>query len=77
MDYADAGGEFKTFVLLLDGEPAAALRATQDAVEQFDAADAQNDILPSLGAVYREGTRQPVWDGAASIAFREGADEEA
>ncbi len=62
MDYEDVGGECKTFVILIDGEPVASLRATERDIERFDAADAQNDILRSLGAVYREGTRQPVWD---------------
>ncbi len=77
MDYADVDSECKTFVLLIDNEPVASLRATQHDIARFDAADAQNNILQSLGAVYREGTRQPVWDGAASIAFREAADDEA
>lgn len=68
---------FKTFVVLIDGEPVATLRATQDDIERFDATNAENDILQCLGAVYREGTQQPVWDGATSIAFREAVDDEA
>ena len=74
---ADVGGEFKTFVVLINSEPVVALRATQNDVDRFDGADAENDILQCLGAVHREGTRQPVWDGAANIAFREAADDEA
>ncbi len=61
MDCADVGSECNTFVILIDGEPVASLRATQHDIERFGAADARNDFLQSLGAVYRESTRQPVW----------------
>ncbi len=77
MDCTDVGSECKTFVILIEGEPVGSIRATQDDVERFDTAEEENDILQCLGAVCREGTHQPLWDGAVGIAFREASDDEA